>query len=182
LTVIQLSNGQGPGEHRKPKGVRHNGKLCPTDKKQAIINGLAAGKSKRSIARDCGASHSTVDAIEEQEWAQVGARKQVLAAKHERAAILALDELLDRLETKPSEISTPVLNIIGGTSTDKAMLLRGENMQNIHHLHSIELSDSDIVAYALLRSKTVQAAVVEVPALHGRDPSARGKNGAQKEG
>jgi hypothetical protein len=171
LNLRESSNGQGSerGCH-KPTGVRHNGKLCPTEKREAIINGLAAGKSKRAIARECKASHSTVDAIEQKEWAQVSARKQMLAAKHERTAVLALDELLHRLETRPGEIPTPVLNIIGGTSTDKALALRGDSLGTIRHIHSIDISDEDIVAFAVARSqrrskKHAKAAVVEVAAL-----------------
>jgi hypothetical protein len=100
----------------------------------------------------------------------VSARKQMLAAKHERTAVLALDELLHRLETRPGEIPTPVLNIIGGTSTDKALALRGDSLGTIRHIHSIDISDEDIVAFAVARSqrrskKHAKAAVVEVAAL-----------------
>ena len=106
----------------------------------------------------------------------MSARKQVLAAKHERAAVLALDELLDRLETKPSEIPTPVLNIIGGTSTDKALLLRGENMLTLHHIHSFDLSDHDIIAFAVARSQK-RTKVIEAESLPLADALIPEKNG-----
>jgi len=80
----------------------------------------------------------------------VSARKQMLASKHERTAALALDELLHRLETRPGEIPTPVLNIIGGTSTDKCLALRGDSVSTIRHLHDwVDLTNDDILAFAV---------------------------------
>ena len=106
-------------ESRKPKGVRHNGKLCPLSKRQAIINALAAGKSKRSIARDCRVSHSTVDAIEEQEWAQVSAGQQRLCDQAERNAFVAGEQIREALEQR--QYTPSALVPVYGVSLDKAI-------------------------------------------------------------
>jgi hypothetical protein len=94
---------------RKPK--RHNAKRCPLVIRERIVNALAAGDSQRAIARHFRVSPMTVRAIADQEWAQVSARKERIAAQAERAATKAFDLLnqkrkLNVLRLKHSIYST----------------------------------------------------------------------------
>jgi len=104
----------------KPK--RHNGKLCPLAIRQRIIHALANGDSVRSITRTLQVSNNTVNAVHEQEWQQVEARKQRIVAQCEQIAEKAFDQLLDHLSEKclpPRE-----LIIIGGVCVDKSFAAR----------------------------------------------------------
>jgi transposase-like protein len=146
---------------------------------RAIIQELANPDAKiEHIARRHRVSTHTVRAIRERERVAIAERKQRPVSIFGNVAEIAAE----RMEELAGQANLRDAGTTAGIATDKLLALTGENMQTLHHIHSFELSDSDIVAYALHRSKTVKAAVVEVPALHGRDPSARGKNAAQKEG
>lgn len=165
--MTQSSNGQP-----LPQSKRHSAKLCPIAIRQRIVNALANGDSIRAIARALRVSNNTVVAIRDQDWQQVAARKERIAAQHERAASTALDLINDELErAKPGQISLPVLNVVAGTSSDKLSALRGDSVSTIKHIHSIEISDSDIVAFALMRSKqlakadVIDVALTPAPAL-----------------
>ena len=79
--------------------------------------------------------------------------------------------MLDRLNDKhASKIPLNALVAPFGVSVDKVALLRGEYTKPIRHSHFVDLTDDDIIAFAVARSrqrseKRAQAAVVEVPAL-----------------
>jgi hypothetical protein len=70
----------------QPKPKRHNAKFCSLVIQERIVNALAAGDSQRAIARHLRVSPMTVRAIGDQEWAQVSARKDRIAAQAERAS------------------------------------------------------------------------------------------------
>ena len=156
----ELNNGRS--ESAKPK--RHNAKLCPFIDRQRIVAALANGDSIRAIARALHHSPNTVTAVAQQEWKRVETRKERLAAQAERNAFLAGDQIAEALE----ERKVPIGSLVPfyGVSLDKALALRGESSSTVRHLHSVDLSDEDLIAFAVARSeKRAKAAVVEVPAL-----------------
>jgi hypothetical protein len=169
LIVLQSSNGQPLPQPQGVNPKRHNATLLDGRKRQAIVTALANGESKRGIARRLSVSANTVTAIAEQEWSQVEARKQLLAAQAERNAYIAGEQISEALQKGNIPIASLVP--VYGVSLDKALALRGDSLSTVRHIHSVDLSDSDLVAFALQRSKQLdaekraKAAVVEVPAL-----------------
>jgi hypothetical protein len=89
-----------------PKLKRHNAKLCPLAIRERIVNALAAGDSKRAIARALRVSNNTVAAVAEQEWQQVETRKARIAAQAERAAARAFERINDKLDPQMTFRST----------------------------------------------------------------------------
>jgi hypothetical protein len=149
----------------KPK--HHNAKLCPLAIRQRIVNALANGDSIRAIARALQVSNNTVVAIRDQDWQQVAARKERIASQAELGATEAGDRLIDAIRS--GVISGQGLIPAFGVCVDKMVALRGDVTQTIRHLHSVDLTDDDLIAFAVARSqqrseKRAQAAVVE-PAL-----------------
>ena len=155
--MVELNNGQ-----REPfKLRRHTAKHCPFLTQQEIVNALANGDSIRAIARALHVSNNTVVAIQNQEWQQVAARKERLAAQAERNALMAGEQIAEALEQRkyPPSALVPVY----GVSIDKALSLRGDSPLNIHHTHTHRLTDDDILAFAVARSKRIQAQVIDTP-------------------
>ena len=122
---------------------RHNAKFCPFAIRQRVVSALANGDSKRAIARALRVSNNTVTAIAEQEWQQVAARKQRLAAQWEQIATKAVDQLNDHLDS--SKLPPNSLVPIAGVATDKLLSLSGDPaftqiQQNLHlHLQSHDI-------------------------------------------
>ena len=131
---MQSSNGQLLPQPSCPKPKRHNAKLCPFAIRQRIINALANGDSLRAIARALHVSNNTVAAIREQEWQQVAARKERIAAQCELNATLAAERMTDKLRGT-DDIPLNTLVPAFGVSVDKLALLRGHapsvNIANI---------------------------------------------------
>ena len=121
----------------QPKTKRHKAKLCPLVIRERIINALAAGDSKRAIARALRVSNNTVTAVAEQEWQQVETRKGRIAAQAERAATRAFDRINQKLDSD-DEIPLNVLVPVAGVSVDKLIALRSEPslVARIEHVHS----------------------------------------------
>jgi hypothetical protein len=143
-----------------PNGV-HNGNLTVGDRRNAIVEGIAHGQSVASICRRLHVSPSVVVAIRSVEWEKVENRKSVLAAQTERIATLAADRLTQELESN-RPISPNALVPIYGVAIDKMLALRGDASQTVRHLHSIDLDDNDLIAFAVQRSeKRVKATVIE---------------------
>jgi Homeodomain-like domain len=162
LNMSESNNGESlPRAHRlNPK--RHNAKLCPFAIRQRIVNALANGDSIRAIARALHVSNNTVVAIREQDWQQVEARKARLAAQWEQVSTKAVDQLNDHLDA--STLPPNVLVPIAGVATDKVIALRGDSALTVRHEHSHRLTDEDIVAFAIHRTKLAKAAqVIDTP-------------------
>jgi hypothetical protein len=121
---MQSSNGQLLPQPSCPKPKRHNAKLCPFAIRQRIINALANGDSQRAISRAFHVSNNTVAAIREQEWQQVGARKERIAAQCELNATLAAERMMEKLQGT-QDIPLNTLVPVFGVSADKLALLRG---------------------------------------------------------
>ena len=123
--------------------------------------------SIREICRQCHVTYDTVKAIEKAEAIPIAARKQTLLLQAARIAQLAADRVEDQISNAPLQQSV----VTFGVMTDKIIALSGENMQTLHHIHSFDISDEDIVAFAVQRSKQLatqeraKAAVVEVHTL-----------------
>jgi len=152
---VQSSNDQAlPQPERVPQPRRHNAKLCPFAIRQRIVSALANGDSKRAIARALRVSNNTVTAVAEQEWQQVEARKARIAAQAEQIASRSADLMLERLNGKDArKIPLNVLNPVFGVAVDKTISLRGDASQTVRHLHSIDLTDDDLIAFAVARSQ-----------------------------
>ena len=136
LIVIQSNNRSLAG----PK--RHNAKYCALVIRERIINELAAGTSRRAIARGLRISKNTVKAVAEEEWEKVEERKKRIAAQAERAAEKAWDRMNDKLDS-PDDIPLNVLVPVAGVATDKLLALRG-NLPPELHLH--QHADIDVQA------------------------------------
>jgi DNA-binding NarL/FixJ family response regulator len=93
LIVNQSNNGESVSELHRHKPKRHNAKLCPFAIRERIVNALANGDSIRAIVRALRVSNNTVTAIRDQDWQQVAARKERLAAQWEQVATKAVDQL-----------------------------------------------------------------------------------------
>jgi hypothetical protein len=158
LTVIESNNGESLSHGRSSKPKRHNAKLCPFAIRQRIVNALANGDSKRAIARALRVSNNTVTAVAEQEWQQVEARKERLAAQAERNALMAGEQIAEALQKRkyPPSALVPVY----GVSVDKALVLRGDGsiQPNLHlHLQSIDIAGQFNELLATLQSKPLPA-------------------------
>lgn len=124
------------------------------------MNALANGDSKRAIARALRGSNNTVTAVAEQEWQQVEARKERLAAQAERNALMAGEQIAEALQKRkyPPSALVPVY----GVSVDKALVLRGDGsiQPNLHlhlHLQSIDIAGQFNELLATLQSKPLPA-------------------------
>jgi len=146
--MIQSSNGQPLPQRERAKPKRHNGKLCPLAIRQRIVLALANGDSIRSIARAFHVSNNTVAAVRDQEWQQVAARKERIAAQCEQVAEKAFDQLHDRLCEK-KRLPARELIVIAGVCVDKIASLRGaEKLPDLHqHLHEhLHIGDEKLTA------------------------------------
>jgi hypothetical protein len=132
LTMIESNNGESLLGTCPVAPKRHNAKNCPFAIRERIVNALANGDSKRSIARALRVSNNTVTAIAEQEWQRVAARKAKLAARSEKLADLYTERQIDELESG-AKIPLNLCQSGGGIATDKAMALRGDSSLTIQH-------------------------------------------------
>jgi DNA-binding CsgD family transcriptional regulator len=146
--MVEQVNGQR--DHPRPK--RHNAKLCPFTIRQRIVNALANGDSIRAIACALHVSNNTVVAIREQDWQQLAARKERIAAQAELNATLAANRITDELQSN-KHIPLNVLVPVFGVNVDKSLALRTDNIQRFEHHHTHSISDEDILAFAVARAQ-----------------------------
>ena len=97
-------------------------------------------------------SNNTVVAIRDQDWQQVAARKQRIAAQAELNATLTADRITNELQSK-KHIPLNVLVPVFGVNVDKAVALRGDNIQRIEHRHTHSFTGDDIIAFAVARAQ-----------------------------
>ena len=150
LIVHETNNGQSSAEplRSEPRVHKHASyslKLLDGRSRANIARALAEGESCRSIARRLHHSIHTVLAVRDADWQQIATRKQRIAAQCERNATLAAEQLAERLETE--KLSANQLVPVLGVSVDKMLALRGDNIQTLHHIHSFDLTDDDIIAW-----------------------------------
>ena len=149
--MTESNNGESLSHGPSSKPKRHNAKLCPFAIRQRIVNALADGDSIRAIARALHVSNNTVVAVQDQDWQQVTARKERLAAQWEQIATKAVDQLNDHLDA--STLPPNALVPIAGVATDKLLALRGDLALTLRHEHFHRIADDDIIAFAVARSK-----------------------------
>jgi transposase len=150
--MSEADNGQHPvltPAQRKPK--RHNAKLCPVAIRERIVNALAAGDSKRAIARAFRVSNNTVTAVAEQEWQRVEARKQRIAAQAERAATQAFDRINAKLDSS-DDIPLNLLVPVAGMSVDKMVLLRDGPGFPVSVQHHVDITGDDLIGFTVALS------------------------------
>jgi len=157
--MIQSNNGQNPAlTPAQPKPKRHNAKLCSLAIRERIVNALAAGDSRRAIARELRVSPNTVAAVGEEEWRRVEARKARIAAQSERNATRAAELIAEKLEGE--DVPLNVLVPVYGVSVDKALALRGDAQLRIAfdqshqhiHAHITDQTFDEILAHLPKRS------------------------------
>ncbi len=91
------------------------------DRMKSALRRIACGESIRGAAEAEGySSHSDVYRYAKQ-FGIVDVRTPKLIETHRRVARLSGEELEQRLATKPEEISTHALAVIGGVATDKVL-------------------------------------------------------------
>jgi transposase-like protein len=131
------------------------------------------------IAKRHRVSEHTVRAIRAREAQAIAERKQRLASIFANVAEISAE----RMEELAGQANLRDAGITAGIATDKLLALSGDVSTTVRHLHSFDLSEDDIIAFAVARSqqlseKRAQAAVVEVPALPDAEqaPSANTRN------
>ena len=112
---------------------KHNAKLLDGRKRHAIITALANGEAKRSIVRRLRVGNHTVDAVAEQEWQQVAARRKRIAAIAERNAMIAAEKIQQKLLS--GDVPLNMLVPTFGVSADKVALLRPAQPIQLEHTH-----------------------------------------------
>jgi len=151
---MQSSNGQtSERDCRKPKGnyTGERVKLLRPETYRRVVRLLAEPReyvSIREICRQCHVTDDTVKAIEKCEAVPIAARKQTLLLQAARIAKLAADRVEDQIGDAPLQQSV----VTFGVMTDKIIALSAENMQTLHHIHSFDLGDDDIVAFSVALS------------------------------
>jgi transposase-like protein len=135
---------------------------------RAIVQLLAdPGATVMHIAKRHRVSEHTVRAIRAREAQAIAERKQRLMSIFANVAEVSAE----RMEELAGQANLRDAGITAGIATDKLLSLTSDVSTTVHHLHSFDLSDDDLIAFAVMRSKqlTVQkhakAAVVEIPAL-----------------
>jgi hypothetical protein len=165
LIVHETNNGQSSAEPlrsrpRVHQRVSYSLKLLDGRSRANIARALSEGESCRSIARRLHHSIHTVLAVRDADWQQITARKERIAAQCERNATLAAEQLAERLETE--KLSANQLVPVLGVSVDKMLALRGDSIQTLHHIHSFDLTDDDLIAWMIGKQpKPIEATVVD---------------------
>jgi len=132
-----------------PAGV-HNGKRIQGAKRSRIIEAIAQGECVAAICRRFRMSPRSVIAVREAEWQKVANRKEVLAAQSEAIANESGDQLLQALQERKIPVGQLYKN--WGTSIDKSLALRGDSLGTVRHIHSIDITQDDMIAFAVALS------------------------------
>src|SRR5215472_8921586 len=171
VNMIQSNNAQDrPLTLTQSKPKRHNAKLCPLAIKERIVNAIAAGDSQRAIARHLRVSPMTVRAIADQEWAQVSARKDRIAAQSERNATRAAELIAEQLQN--GDVPLNVLVPVFGVSVDKSLALRADPTIHIEHSHQhIHAHIQPTSFQDLLATLRQREAIQDTPPATDQDPA-----------
>jgi hypothetical protein len=150
---------------------------------RAIVLLLAdPGAAVMHIAKRHRVSEHTVRAIRAREAVAIAERKQRLTSIFANVAEIAAE----RMEELAGQANLRDAGTTAGIATDKLLALSGDVSTTVRHLHSFDLSNDDLLAFALQRSKQLdaekraQAAVVEVPALPAETHLLAGKTPHKK--
>lgn len=149
-----------------PDGVVTGGSIKGI-RREEMIEAFANGASVNEVRRKFGCAWETANVVEQVEFAKIERRKERACAQAAQIATLAADALKDEL--MKGKIKGSALVPVYGVAVDKMLALRGEPSLIIDHRHTHRLSDDDIISYAVARSKTAKATVVEPPLIEGND-------------
>jgi len=105
------------------RGNYTGSKIAPKRKAQ-IIALLGAGETVTEIARRTRACRNVIMAIRNANYNEIQQRKELLAAKAERAAFDAVEQIQDHLDE--GKLSPQQLVPVFGVLVDKALALRGD--------------------------------------------------------
>jgi hypothetical protein len=159
--MIQLSNDQDRFTAERVARIR-------PETYRAIARLLAAPDAKiEHIAQRHRVSTHTVRAIRAREAVAIAERKQRLMSIFANVAEIASE----RMEELAGKANLRDAGTTAGIATDKLLALTGDVSTTVRHLHSFDLSDDDIIAFAVQRShqlaaqERAKAAVVEVHTL-----------------
>jgi hypothetical protein len=127
-------------------------KIAPKRKAQ-IIALLGAGETVTEIARRTRACRNVIMAIRNANYNEIQQRKELLAAKAERAAFDAVEQIQDHLDG--GKLSPQQLVPIFGVLVDKSLALRGDPQLRIAfdqphqhiHAHITKQSWEEILAH-----------------------------------
>jgi hypothetical protein len=109
------------------------------------------------IAKRHRVSEHTVRAIRVREAVAIAERKQRLMSVFANVAEISAE----RMEELAGQANLRDAGITAGIATDKLLALSGDSLMTIRHEHTHRLTDDDILAYAVHRTKLAKAAVIE---------------------
>jgi hypothetical protein len=146
--MSEANNGQSLSQ----RGNYTGSKIAPKRKAQ-IIALLGAGETVTEIARRTRACRNVIIAIRNANYNEIQQRKDLLAAKAERAAFDAVEQIQDRLDE--GKLSPQQLVPVFGVLVDKALALRGDAqfriaLDHAHqhiHAHITEQTMDEILAH-----------------------------------
>jgi len=139
------------GQSLPQRGNYTGSKIAPKRKAQ-IIALLGAGETVTEIARRTRACRNVIMAIRNANYNEIQQRKELLAAKAERAAFDAVEQIQDHLDK--GKLSPQQLVPVFGVLVDKSLALRGDAQLRIAfdqphqhiHAHISEHSYHDLLA------------------------------------
>ena len=145
--MSEANNGQSLSQ----RGNYTGSKIAPKRKAQ-IIALLGAGETVTEIARRTRACGNVIMAIRNANYNEIQQRKELLAAKAERAAFDAVEQIQDHLDK--GKLSPQQLVPVFGVLVDKSLALRGDAQLRIAfdqphqhiHAHISEHSYHDLLA------------------------------------
>jgi hypothetical protein len=127
---------------------------------RAIVQLLAdPSATVMHIAKRHRVSEHTVRAIRAREAAAIAERKQRLMSIFANVAEISAE----RMEELAGKASLRDAGTTAGIATDKLLALTGDNMQSLHHIHSFDRTDDDLIAFAVHCSKHTK--VIEAETL-----------------
>ena len=127
---------------------------------RAIVRLLADPDARiEHIAKRHRVSEHTVRAIRAREAVAIAERKQRLMSIFANVAEISVE----RMEELAGQASLRDAGITAGIATDKLLALSGDSLMTIRHEHTHRLTDDDILAFAVARSKQIQAQVIDTP-------------------
>ena len=144
-------SGADNGQPVSQRGNYTGSKIAPKRKAQ-IIALLGAGETVTEIARRTRACRNVIMAIRNANYNEIQQRKELLAAKAERAAFDAVEQIQDHLDK--GKLSPQQLVPVFGVLVDKSLALRGDAQLRIAfdqphqhiHAHISEHSYHDLLA------------------------------------
>ena len=139
------------GKSLSQRGNYSGSKIAPKRKAQ-IIALLGTGETVTDIARRTRACRNVIMAIRNANYNEIQQRKELLAAKAERAAFDAVEQIQDHLDK--GKLSPQQLVPVFGVLVDKSLALRGDAQLRIAfdqphqhiHAHISEHSYHDLLA------------------------------------